>query len=98
MSLKKQLGNISGKALNVATTQLMNALVVVGKSAVHTIIPDEYEYYLCSLELYDSAHTKVGYISFVIMPDQISESHSPIQNIIKTHSGIVTVITNICAY
>ena len=54
MSLLGQIGNISGKALNVATGQLMNALVTVGKSAVHTLIPDEYEYYLCSLELYDS--------------------------------------------
>lgn len=92
MSLLGQLGNISGKALNVATGQLMNALVTVGKSAVHTLIPDEYEYYLCSLELYNSEHTKVGYISFVVMPDQIAESHSPIQNIVKTHGGIVTVI------
>lgn len=92
MSLLGQIENIGSKALNVTTTQLMNALITVGKSAVHTIIPDEYEYYLCSLELYDSVHTKVGYISFVIMPDQISESHSPIQNIVKTHGGIVTVI------
>ena len=50
MSFKKELGNISGRTLNATTTQLMNALVTVGKSAVHTIIPDEYEYYLCQIE------------------------------------------------
>lgn len=92
MSLLGQLGNIGKKATNMGTEQLINAILTVGKSAVHTIIPDEYEYYLCSLELYDSKHTKTGYISFVIMPDQISESHSPIQTIVKTHGGIVTVI------
>ena len=92
MSLLRHIGNIGGRLLNGTTEQLMNAIVTVGKSAVHTIIPDEYEYYLCSLELYDSMRTKVGYISFVVMPDQISENHSPIQNIIKTQGGIVTVI------
>jgi hypothetical protein len=92
MSFLGQLENIGSRALNVGTEQIANAVLTVGKSAVHTIIPDEYEYYLCSLELFDSTHTKTGYISFVVMPDQISESHSPIQNIVKTHGGIVTVI------
>lgn len=92
MSIRGQLKNIGSKWINVETQQLMNAVMTVGKAAVHTIIPDDYEYYLCSLELYDSTHDKVGYISFVVMPDQISENHTPIQNIVKTHGGIVTVI------
>lgn len=92
MSFTGQLKNIGKGLFNLGVEQVANAVLTFGKSAVHTLMPDEYEYYLCSLELYDSTHTKTGYISFIVMPDQISESHSPIQNIVKTHNGIVTVI------
>lgn len=85
------ISNLGKTTLNGTVEQLTNAVLTVGKSAVHTLAPDDYEYYLCSLELYDSTHTKVGFISFVVMPDQIVESHTPIQNIVKTHGGIVTI-------
>lgn len=87
MSLKSTMKSTGSTALG----GLVDAATDFGKSAIHAVMPDDYEYYLCSFELYDSKMDKKGFLSFVVMPDQITESHAPIQSITKTHSGIVTV-------
>lgn len=93
-SFWKNLGNSAAHAgkttLNGAIQATRGALVETGRAAIHAIAPDEYEYYLCSLELLDGSGERQGFISFVVMPDQIVESHTPIQTMTKTHSGIVT--------
>lgn len=76
--------------LNGAVQSTRSAIVETGRAAIHAIAPDEYEYYLCSLELLNSVGNRDGFISFVVMPDQIVENHTPIQTITKTHKGIVT--------
>lgn len=85
------LGNIAKGTANSVVTQTLNAVTTMGKSAVHSLMPDDYEYYLCSFELYNSSKERKGFLSFVVMPDQIVENHNPIQTLIKTHGGIVTV-------
>ena len=97
MSFLGQVTNIAKSHTNLMIQQTLDAVLTFGKSAVHTIMPDDYEFYLCSLELYNSKKIRVGFISFVVMPDQIAESHSPIQTEVKTHGGIVTVINTTCA-
>lgn len=93
-SFWKNLGNSAAHAgkttLNGAIQATRGALVETGRAAIHAIAPDEYEYYLCSLELLNGSGERKGFISFVVMPDQIVESHTPIQSMVKTHSGIVT--------
>lgn len=84
MSLRDTIKNTSIK------NGIVDAAIQFGKSALHTVMPDDYEYYLCSFELYDSKMNKKGFLSFVVMPDQITESYSPIQSVVKTNSGIVT--------
>lgn len=90
MSFKSQIENIGKKGANELTRTVIDSVLEVGKSALHVLIPDDYEYYLCSLELYDSNFKKEGFLSFVVMPDQIMENHTPIQTMTKTHGGIVT--------
>ena len=90
MSFKDTLKSAGSTALS----GLVDAAIDFGKSALHALMPDDYEYYLCSFELYDSKMDKKGFLSFVVMPDQITESHSPIQSITKTHSGIVTTFNS----
>lgn len=80
---------LSGVGNNIIN-QTMNTALEFGKSAVHALAPDDYEYYLCSLELYNTDWERKGFLSFVVMPDQYSESRTPIQTIVKTHNGIVT--------
>lgn len=85
------IGDFAKNNTNNVLTNTINAVENFGKSAVNALLPNDYEYYLCSFELYNSKREKVGFLSFVVMPEQISESYSPIQTIVKTHSGIVTV-------
>lgn len=73
-----------------AIQQVIDATISMGKSALHCIMPDDIELYLCALELVDCNNTRVGFLSFSVMPEQISESFTPIQTMIKTHSGVVT--------
>lgn len=84
------IGDFAKNNTNSIITNTLNAVENFGKSAVNALLPNDYEYYLCSFELYDSKRDRVGFLSFVVMPEQISESYSPIQTIVKTHGGIVT--------
>lgn len=86
--------SIISNTINSTIESLSSAVVSMGQSAVHSLIPNEYEYYLCAFTLYDSSKSKVGYMSFIVMPNQITESHTPIQNLVKTHGGIVTVFNS----
>ncbi len=80
----ESIGNRS--ALSVAES--------VGESALHMLAPDNYEYYQCSLELLDVEKNQVGFISFVVMPNNISESRPTLQTQTKTNSGIVTTFND----
>lgn len=77
-----------------ATQQLIDTALSVGKAAIHAAMPDDFEYYLCSLELVNHKDERKGFLSFSVMPEQISESYTPIQTMIKTHNGVVTLFNN----
>lgn len=72
----------------------LNAIMTVGRAALHATAPDNYEYYMCSLELIDYMKEQVGFISFVVMPNNISESTTPIQTQTKTKNGMVTLFND----
>ena len=72
----------------------VDAAISIGESALHMLSPDNYEYYMCSLELIDCQSNQVGFISFVVMPNNISESVSPIQTQVKTKGGLVTMFND----
>ena len=84
--MKSQLSSITGNAIDAALN--------VGKAALNAIMPDDIEYYLCSLELYSQDKKRIGFLSFVVMPDMMEETHSPIQTMIKTHRGVTTVFND----
>ena len=81
---------IGNKAANSGITNALSIVESIGESALHMLAPDNFEYYQCSLELLDVEKNQVGFISFVVMPNNISESRAPIQTQVKTKSGIVT--------
>lgn len=84
---------MKGQGTNV-TQQLIDTALNVGKAAVHAAMPDDFEYYLCSLELVNHKDERKGFLSFSVMPEQISESYSPIQTMIKTHNAVVTLFND----
>lgn len=88
------MSNILGNTLNSVTTNVRGSLASVGRAALHTMAPDNIEYYLCSLELLDSVGTTKGFLSFNIMPNSIMESKTQIASITKTNAGIVTMFNS----
>ena len=68
--------------------------VVTGmaKALVHNQFPDDFEYYLCSLELVNGLTNETEeLLVFPVMPDNISISNSHISNIEKTLAGVVVL-------
>ena len=86
-----QIGN---KAANSFSTNAWSITESIDESVLHMLAPDNYEYYMCSLELIDCQSNQVGFISFVVMPNNISESASPIQTQVKTKGGLVTMFND----
>lgn len=90
MSLKTIM---KSQGINVAQ-QLIDTALSVGKAAIHAAMPDDFEYYLCSLELVNHKDERKGFLSFLVMPEQISESYTPIQTMVKTHNAVVTLFND----
>lgn len=80
--------------LESTVSNSLNAAMTIGKAALHAMAPDNYEYYMCSLELIDCSGNQVGFISFVVMPNNITESTTPIQTQTKTKNGMVTLFND----
>jgi hypothetical protein len=65
----------------------------IGGALLNSLFPNEFEYYLISLELVDSDDKSVLLFIFPITPADLQESYSPITNIKKTLGG-VTILKN----
>lgn len=94
MSALSEIGSRSAKTAISAVSNALNAAITVGKAALHASAPDNYEYYLCSLELLSSNAERIGFISFIVMPNNISESTQPIHTQTKTKNGLVTLFND----
>lgn len=85
---------INKSGLGSGTTSVyQNALSIVstmGKAAIHAIFPDDFEYYMCGLELIDSQGNTRAYMNFPVMPNNIMENKTQIATITKTNHGVVT--------
>lgn len=63
----------------------------VGRATLHSIFPDDFEYYACALELVDSKGSVVESLIFPVMPNEMEESKVPIVNIRKASAGVVSL-------
>ncbi len=70
--------------------QLVNT---VGRAALSSLYPFDIEVYLMALELTDAAGDTIDYLTFPIMPDQITKSE-PTRTSIKKTSGGITVLSS----
>lgn len=80
--------------LESTISNTLDAASKIGKAALHSMFPDNFEYYMCSLELLSSEGSQIGFMSFVVMPNNISESVQPIQTQTKTKNGLVTLFNS----
>lgn len=66
----------------------------IGRAELNSLFPNDFEYYICSLELVDSQEKTIQFFIFPIMPDNLEEEKGYIQNIRKTFGGVSVLTTN----
>lgn len=64
-----------------------------GKNLLNIRYPDEFEVYMCALELVDKDFKTIEYFIFPILPNSLTESQNEITSVKKTAGGI-TVLSN----
>ena len=71
-----------------------NLLNSIGKAGAHALFPNDFEYYMCALELVDSRDRVIDYFVFPVTPSQMSYSEPQLTNIKKTAGGIAILKTS----
>jgi hypothetical protein len=66
-------------------------LAQAGKVALNISHPNEFELYMCALELTDENYKTIQYFVFPVMPTTIDETQTFLTNIKKTLGGIVVL-------
>ena len=94
MAFLNQAGRIAGNTVNSVVENARGAAATIGRAALHSLAPDNFEYYMCSLELLDSLSRTKGFMTFVIMPNNIMETKTQIASITKTNKGISTLFNS----
>jgi hypothetical protein len=90
MSVLSELGRIGGSSLTSVYQNTLSVVSTMGKAALHALVPDDFEYYMCALELIDSQGNTRAYMNFPVMPNNIMENKTQIATITKTNNGVVT--------
>jgi len=88
------MSNILGNTVNSVKENALSVLQTVGRAALHTLAPDNIEFYMCSLELLDSSGNTKGFMTLSVMPNNMLESRSQIVTITKTNTGISSVFNS----
>lgn len=63
----------------------------VGKAGLHAAFPNDFEYYMCALELADIQGNSIEYFVFPVMPNSLNLDNHSITNVKKTMGGITTM-------
>lgn len=74
-----------------ATLRRLGSLSTVGKMALNVAYPDEFELYLCALEVTDANYNTLQYFVFPVMPASMDETQTFMSNVKKTLGGVVVI-------
>jgi len=78
---------------NEFAQNIYGAVTQEGRLALHTLFPDEFEYYLIAFEVVDG--TKItDRLILPVMPDRIAINQNKIINVKKTAAGIVSYMND----
>ena len=80
-------------ANNPVRAQVNDLVGSIGRAALNAQYPNDFEYYICSLELVDSQDRTVDFFTFPVMPSSIVQTEPQIVNIKKTAGGITSLNT-----
>lgn len=78
---------------NSAANKALNLIQNLGRSVVATQYPDDFEYYMCSLELVNSRGNTIDFFTFPIMPDGINKIE-PKRNTVRSTLGGLVVLSS----
>lgn len=95
LSTKTKVDNrwLGTPSWSTATNKLLGLVGEIGMKAVSSLYPNDFDYYMCALELTTSDKRTIDYLSFPINPDSISKV-MPNRNNVKRSLGAVTVLSN----
>ena len=86
--------NVEKSSVNSIRENVISVVDTLGRAALHAMAPDNFEYYMCSLELLDSSKSTKGFMTFAVMPNNILETKTEIATINKTNRGVVTTFNS----
>ena len=80
-------------ALSSVLNKMKGIEKTIGTQALSAMFPNDFELYMCALELTDSEDHVIDYLAFPVMPDSITKTEPTRTNVKKSLSGI-TVLTS----
>lgn len=71
-------------SIELVRKKAQDVIMTLGRSALHAMSPDDFEYYSCTLELVDSHGVIENILHFPVMPNSISINRTSLVNIKKS--------------
>lgn len=69
----------------------LDLLKNLGKATVNALFPNDFEFYMMSLELTDYQDKTIDFFSFPVLPKNFSETEQSVTNIKKTLSSVTSI-------
>lgn len=78
-------------SLDQVKSQLFGLAANVGRGTLHTLYPNEFEYYMMSFELINSNGKREDMLVFPVLPQEIRYSTNTLSSTRKTSGGVVSL-------
>jgi hypothetical protein len=69
----------------------VNLMAAAGRATLHSLYPNDFEYYACCLEVTNSKDEIIDTFTFPVMPSSININQNPLNTIKKTNTGVVSL-------
>ena len=77
--------------LSRARLRFNNLLLQAGRAGLHSLFPNDFEYYAIAFELVNSQESTEQMLIFPVLPDEIREEKTTLNNIKKSGAGVVSL-------
>ena len=80
---------------DLAYLQYRDLVLSLGRAGTHALFPNDFEYYMCSLDLVNSDGNIADSLVFPVMPSQMSYSSQTLTNVKQTAGGVSILKTSV---